>query len=155
MDANERICRAKEISSRARFQNDPHAPTPGNKRRRIPGRRPSAGHQLPPPRLAKTSPACRAKPSSRLMAAVLGLCAFAGPPRPLAAPAPATRLLDEDARLRQTLTVRVSRMPLADLLHRMNAALSVRLGVEGEVEAEADRQRSVGQPLQELWERLP
>jgi hypothetical protein len=132
MDANERICCAKEISSRARFQNDPHALTPRNKRRRIPARRPSAGHQLPSPRLAQTSPACRATPSSRLMGAVLGLCAFAGPPRSLAAPAPTMRLLDEDARLRQTLTVRVSRMPLADLLHRMNAALSVRLGVEGE-----------------------
>jgi hypothetical protein len=132
MDANERICCAKEVTSRTRFQNYPHAPTPRNKRRRKPARRPSAGHQLPSPRLAQTSLASRATPSSRLRAAVLGLCAFAAPLRALAAPAPATSLLDEDARLRQALTVRVSRMPLADLLHRMNAALAVRLGVEGE-----------------------
>jgi hypothetical protein len=67
------------------------------------------------------------------------LCLAVVPLLPVRAAAPAhaaasssSAPLKDDARLQQTLTVRVSRMPLADLLQRVGAAVDKRLLTEGE-----------------------
>jgi hypothetical protein len=84
-----------------------------------------------------TPPATRAQIQPHRVALSALLCLTAVPllSSPTAAPAhaapPPSSPLKDDARLQQTLTVRVSRMPLANLLQRLGAAVDARLFTEG------------------------